>query len=82
MLFVTPNQQCHKHLEIAASEIQASFDPNCPLTVHWDGKMLPALTSKDLVDRLAVLVSGDGTMKLLGAQIAKCNWTVSGDCSC
>ena len=27
--------------------------------------MLPALTSKELVDRLAVLVSGDGTMKLL-----------------
>jgi hypothetical protein len=56
----------HKHREIAAKEIQASFDPNCPLTVHWDGKMLPALMSKELVDRLAVLVSGDGTMKLLG----------------
>jgi hypothetical protein len=28
--------------------------------------MLPALMSKELVDRLAVLVSGDGTMKLLG----------------
>jgi len=56
----------HKHREIVANEIQASFDPNCPLTVHWDGKMLPALMSKELVDRLAVLVSGDGTMKLLG----------------
>ncbi len=55
-----------KHREAAAREILASFDPNCPLTVHWDGKMLPALTSKELVDRLAVLVSGDGTMKLLG----------------
>jgi hypothetical protein len=42
------------------------FDPNCPLTAHWDGKMLPALMSKELVDGLAVLVSGDGTMKLLG----------------
>ena len=28
--------------------------------------MLPALMSKELVDRLAVLVSGEGTMKLLG----------------
>lgn len=55
-----------KHREAAAKEIHASFHPNCPLTVHWDGKMLPALTSKELVDRLAVLVSGDGTMKLLG----------------
>ncbi len=60
----------HKHRELAAKEIQASFDPNCPLTVHWDGKMLPALmstgTGTELVDRLAVLVSGEGTMKLLG----------------
>ena len=55
-----------KDREIAANEIQASFDPNCPLTVHWDGKMLPALTTNELFDRLAVLVSGDGTMKLLG----------------
>ena len=55
----------HELSEIAASEIQASFYPNCSLTVHWDGKRLPALMSKDLVDRLAVLVSGDGTMKLL-----------------
>lgn len=54
------------HREVAAKEIQASFDPNCSLTVHWDGKMLPALMSKEVVDRLAVLVSGDGTMKLLG----------------
>ena len=56
----------HKHRETTAMEIQTSFDPNCPLTVHWDGKMLPALSSKELVDRLAVLVSGQGTMKLLG----------------
>ena len=54
----------HKHREIVANEIQASFDPNCPLTVHWDGKMLPALISKELVNCLAVLASGDGTMCL------------------
>jgi len=40
--------------------------------------MLPALMSKDLVDHLAVLVSGDGTIG--GAQVAKCNRTVSGIC--
>lgn len=56
----------HKHRERAAKEILSSFDPNCPLTVHWDGKMLPALMSKEQVNRLAVLVSGDGVMKLLG----------------
>ena len=47
-------------------EIRASFVPNSSLTIHWDGKMLPALMSKESVDRLAVLVSGDGVMKLLG----------------
>jgi len=30
----------HKQRETAATQILASFDPNCPLTVHWDGKML------------------------------------------
>ena len=71
----------HKHREIVARGIRASFDPNCPLTVPLDGNMLSALMSKELVDRLAVLVSGDGTMKLLGvsAKIAKWNWTGRGD---
>lgn len=35
-------------------------------TIHWDGKLFPALTSKERVDRLAVIVSGDSIMKLLG----------------
>ena len=56
----------HKHYEITVTNIQASFDPNYSLTVHSDRKMLPALMSKELVDHLAVLVSGNGTMKLLG----------------
>jgi len=36
------------------------------LTIHLDGKMLPALESKESVDRLAVLLSGDVVIKLLG----------------
>jgi hypothetical protein len=55
-----------KNREKIAREIQESFAPNIPLAVHWDEKLLPALASKDKVDRLAVLVSGAGTMKLLG----------------
>jgi hypothetical protein len=55
-----------QHREAIAAEIKASFTPNVPLTVHWDGKMLPALESKENVDRLAILVSGDGVVKLLG----------------
>lgn len=42
--------------------------PEVPLTVHWDGKFLPALTSTQHVDRLVVLVSGEGKMKLLGVR--------------
>ena len=56
----------HKHRELVANEIKSSFNPNIPLTVHWDGKLLPALTGSEKVERLAVIVSGDGLMKLLG----------------
>ena len=55
-----------KHREKRAAEIKSAFKPNVPLTVHWDGKMLPvSASSKELVDRCAILVSGDGVMKLL-----------------
>jgi len=42
--------------------------PTGPLTIHWDGKILPALTGNDKVDWLwlAVLDSGNGVRKLLG----------------
>ena len=59
-------QARRKHREAIARDIQATFTADVPLTVHWDGKMLPSLTSKDNVDRLAILVSGEGVMKLLG----------------
>jgi hypothetical protein len=47
------------------SEIKKTFLPETPLTVHWDGKLLPTLTGHENVDRLAIIVSGDGVMKLL-----------------
>jgi len=49
-----------------ASEICSSFPSGGPLTVHWDEKLLPALTSKESVNRIAVLVSGNDDTKLLG----------------
>ena len=49
-----------------AELIKESFDPTIPLTVHWDGKLLPALTGTDKVDRLPIIVSGGGLSKLLG----------------
>lgn len=59
-------QARRKTRETIAKEIKDSFTPGSSLTVHWDGKMLPALQSKESVDRLAILVSGEGTTKLLG----------------
>jgi len=53
------------HRENTAREIKNSFAPDIPLTVHWDGKLLPSLTGHDTVDRLAVILSGEGIMKLL-----------------
>lgn len=34
--------------------------------VHWDGKILLEIFGQGKVDRLPVLVSGDGAEKLLG----------------
>lgn len=55
--------------ENIAALIRESFAPQIPLTVHWDGKILPVLTGTDKVDRLPVLVSGGGVSKLLGVPI-------------
>ena len=48
-----------------AGEIKAAFSPTVPLTVHWDGKIVPDIDGGPAVDRLPVLVSGDGVSKLL-----------------
>lgn len=61
----------NKHRESLAAEIQAeiqsSFDPNVPLTLHWDGKIMSDYTGNvdKTVDRLAILVSGKDISKLL-----------------
>ena len=56
-----------KHRELLASEIQASFDPQVPLVLHWDGKIVEDFTGpgREHVDRLPVLVSGENVVKLL-----------------
>lgn len=50
----------------AAELIKQEFNPQCPIVVHWDGTLLPALSGKELVDRLPVIVSGEIEDKLLG----------------
>ena len=51
-----------QHAELALD----SFVPEHPLVVHWDGKICPKIIGEGKVDRLPVLVSGDGFNKLLG----------------
>ena len=45
---------------------KAAFMCGNPLLLHWDGKLLPDITgSKELVDRVAILVTGGQTEQLL-----------------
>lgn len=54
-----------KHRKAIAEGLKAEFRSEVPLTIHWDGKLLPDITGKETVDRLPILVSGDGVDQLL-----------------
>lgn len=54
-----------KHRSILAKDIKETFSPLTPLTVHWDGKILPQDDGTS-AERLAILVTGEGVEKLLG----------------
>lgn len=45
---------------------RTEFPESSYLMVHWDGKLLPALTGTEKVDRLAILVSFNDKEQLLG----------------
>jgi len=62
-------RECHKLRQDISQQLNSKFNPNTPLTVHWDGKLLKDLTGKELVDRLPVIVSGLETNQLLGVPI-------------
>lgn len=53
----------HFRAEIA-NELKMTFDPRVPLIAHWDGKVVPDFSGEN-VERIAILVSGDGVDKLL-----------------
>jgi len=42
------------------------YNPCYPVVVHWNGKILTEIFGQGKVDRLPLLISGDGTDKLLG----------------
>lgn len=49
-----------------SANIKETFEPTYPLVIHWDGKLLPDITGNKKVERLPILVSGNGFEKLLG----------------
>lgn len=54
-----------KHRKAVASNLRKEFKPDVPLTVHWDGKLIEDITGHETVDRLPILVSGQGVDQLL-----------------
>ena len=42
-----------------------SFSTQCPLLLHWDGKLLPCIDGTRETVRIAVIVTGNGVEKLL-----------------
>lgn len=58
-------RQRMKHRQKIAESLKSGFKPNGPLTIHWDGKMIEDITGHETVDRLPILVSGQGIDQLL-----------------
>ncbi|KAK3907392.1 2-succinyl-5-enolpyruvyl-6-hydroxy-3-cyclohexene-1-carboxylate synthase [Frankliniella fusca] len=56
-----------RNREETSKRIKASFTPDNVLTLHWDGKIVPSLSTKDSQDRQAIVVTGVTTSQLLGA---------------
>lgn len=53
----TIRRERQKHRTLGAAQILENFNPDMALIVHWDGKLLPDISSKIKIDRLPVLVS-------------------------
>ena len=58
-----------KNQSKSVSQLKQNFHVNGPITVHWDGKLMQALTGREHVDRLPVIVTGQGVRQLLGVAI-------------
>jgi hypothetical protein len=48
-----------------AVSLKSVFQPEVPLTIHWDGKMIENMTGHESVDHLPILVSGKGVDQIL-----------------
>ena len=61
-------RRCHQlDRSKRADELKANlkFNPEKPMVLHWDGKLMKDLTWDEKVDRLPILVSGSGMDQLL-----------------
>ncbi|CAH0562819.1 unnamed protein product [Brassicogethes aeneus] len=54
-----------KQRQRVAESLKKEFNPNTPLAVHWDGKRIEDIIGHKTVDRLPILVSGQGVDQLL-----------------
>ncbi|KAK2713260.1 hypothetical protein QYM36_009210 [Artemia franciscana] len=54
-----------KNQSVQSAALKSNFQGNIPLVVHWDGKLIAGLTSKEQVDQLPIIVSGKGVSQLL-----------------
>ena len=48
-----------------AEGLRINFKASVPLTIHWDGKMMEDIVGRETVDRLPILISGEGINQLL-----------------
>ena len=55
-----------QHRAQFAEKYKSKFPSSAALVIYWDGKLIEDLTSKQHVDRLPVIVTGDGISQLLG----------------
>ena len=54
-----------EHRRNAPVALKEELRGGCMLIVHWDGKLMQDLTRNESVERLPILVSGNGTSQLL-----------------
>ena len=54
-----------KRRQKMAENLKKEFTPTVPLIVHWDGKIMEDICSREKVDRLPIIVSGQGVDQLL-----------------
>ena len=64
---VTESEDSVKERSGSLAILRDSYYVGTPLIVHWDGKFLPEIAGKEKLERLPIVVSGDGRDQLISA---------------